>query len=219
MNMAEKYLQENMKTVEINGIEFLIRKFNSKDVFEMGQHLAKIRKMAEIRTKAEKLKDKKDEDCDDCPEEPLKFTIEEIQKLGELDLRVALLNCVMRPKIVEKEFGKQKNDEIPYEILDSNTANKLFKEIENFSVEVFEGVSFDSFPEEQDGNESDEDVTVLKPTPKSVSGLLSPEDESSLEDEIGRIVQPGEGDADEGKGKVVSRSPRKDRKRKKRDKE
>lgn len=212
--MAEKYLQKSIKTVEVNGIDFLVRKYNPEDVFIMGQNLVMMRDKAKKRIELEK------KDCEDCPEDedkPLQFTIEEIQELGELDLRVVLLSCVITPNIVMTEFGKQKKDEIPFSVLDSNTANKLFKEIENYSLEVFEGVSFDSFHDESDGGRSDEDIPVLQATPEPVSGLISAEDESILEDEIGRIVRPDKGDGVEVKEKRTGETPKRNKRTKTRE--
>jgi hypothetical protein len=208
MNMAEKYLQENIKTMEINGIEFVIRKYNPKDILIMGRHLQQTRAEAKKRLKEE------NKDCEDCPDEPITFTLEEIQKLGELDLHVTLTSCVISPKIVVKKYGTQNKDEIPYDILDSNTANKLFVGIEEYSLEVFEGVSFGSFPDEQTGGDSNENIDLLKHTSKSASGQLSTEDESLLEDEIRRIVRPIEGDGAEDKSRDIRRKSGKVRKKK-----
>ena len=209
MNQAEKYLQKNIKTVEINGVDFLIRKYNPEDVFIMGQHLALTRDRAKERLKTE------DKDCKDCPDEPLKFTMTEIQELGELDLKVVLTRCVLNPKIVMKEFGKQNKNEIPYDIVDSNTANKLFKEVESYSLEVFEGVSFDSFPDERAGGDSNEDGTDLEHTSEPVSKQLSPEDESLPEDEIGQSIHSNERVGDRDKVGTISKETKRTRRTKK----
>ena len=211
MNMAEKYIKENVKTITINGIEFLVRKYNPEDVFIMGQHLVRIRDRAKKRIAED---EPKEEDCEDCPDKPLRFTSEEIQELGELDLRVVLTRCVLDPRIVMKSYGTQKENEIPFEVLDSNTANKLFKEIEDYSLEVFEGVSFGNFPDQRDGNESNEDSTVLQDSSEPASGFLSPEDESILEDEIGRILRPDQGDGAESKKQGIGQDKKRVRKKK-----
>ena len=183
----------------------------------MNKEVQRIRTLAKLRQVKEckACKDCKDcEECKECLDKPLKFTMSEIQDIGEFDRQLVFTRCVLDPKIVMKKYGEQGEDEVPYEFVDADTGHKLFQEIQNYSLEVFEGVDFDSFPVEQDGQDTNEDGSVLQHTSEPVSGLLSPEDESSVKDEIGRILRESDGDEDEGSAGRTRRDQRKSQRKK-----
>jgi len=208
MNEAEKFLNKNIRTISIDGVSFKFRRMNPKEIYMMNRNLNEIRKKQQ--------EDKKEGDSEDSEErtEGLRLTVVEMQQLADADTRVALTRCVLDPKIVLKSYGEQDDNEIPFDFVDNQTATALFDAIQKFSMEVFDGVSLSSFPDEQSGVSVDGDEFILKHPSESVGGQLRSEDEQILEDEIGRILREGEEVGDGSEKQDSGRAKRKTRRKK-----
>lgn len=213
MNVAEKFIIQNTKTITIGEVPFLIRKANPEETYLLSKNLEDIRKISKSRAEKEEK-----EDCDDCSER-LKLTSAELRQLTELDTKVILTRCVLSPKIVDVPFGQQKDNEIPMELIDNRTASTIFNEVQGFTLEVFEGVSLDSFPDEQTGEDVDRDKPSSERPSEPAGGFISTEDESSLKSEIGRILREGEEDGSEGSKRDLRRETRKTKRKTRKGKE
>jgi len=77
-------------------------------------------------------------------------------------------------------------------LIDSKTAIGLFEEIQKFSLEVVEGISLDSFPDEQGRDDLTEDELLLEHATKLISGELPAESDGVSEDSFGRGVRESE---------------------------
>ena len=178
MNEAEKFKRKTIKIIEIDEVKFTIRKLNPHDSHLMGKNIPK-REYEKIDGKF-KLDDKGEKT-------PIPFTRDQLEEMGDKDQRISLTRAVLNPKIVEKEYGQEKDDEIPYDLVDDDTATKLSNAIVKFSLSMFEDeeVGVKPFPEKPDGKNIDDDSPELKDTPLNVGGSLRARIGTTVKDSSG----------------------------------
>lgn len=163
MNEAEKYKRKTIKTIEIDGIQFKIRKLNPIDSSMMAFDLPSIEYK---KVDGEFELDKKGEKI------PLPFDRKILQEVGLKETRIMLTRAVLEPRIVDKPIGKEESDEVPYDLIDVETSTKLGDIIAKFSYSVFEDeeVGVIPFLEETSGKDVNDDSIEHENTPLDIGG-------------------------------------------------
>jgi len=174
MNEAEKFKRKSTKTLDINGIPFTIRKLNPHDSFLMSLNypLREFQKDKDGEFVLDENKEKK----------LVPYTMEQLREIGQKEQRMMLLRVVLNPKIVDKPYGEEGEDEVPFELVDARTAEILSEEILSFSYEVWEDSSVNLFREESDREDADEHSTEHEDSTVDASRTLRPRSRAVGED-------------------------------------